>query len=239
MYKPIILAVDTPDVSIAQKAFDFYGSSVGAIKLGLEFFYSHGPAGYASLNMGSTPTFLDLKLHDIPATVSQALHQLCLIPKKASATVPLPMMTTVHAAGGMAMLKAAVLAVKQYEDGPGILAVTTLTSLNDGDIAEIGYRGKVIDAVKTMADLAARAGCYGVVCSAGDAEQVRSIVGNDLKIICPGIRMPDDDVHDQKRVSTPKFAIDAGADFIVMGRSITESNDPIKTIDTIYASLGK
>ena len=230
---PIICAVDTTSVDEAKLLAGQIGDHVGALKLGLEFFTANGSAGVKDVSAGRFPIFLDLKFHDIPNTVSGAI--------KATAGID-TFMITIHTQGGMAMMKAAADAADYVSQATGkgrplIVGVTVLTSLDQNDIASMGVSSKVEDQVKRLADLAKTSGLDGVVCSPMEIAMLRKHCGNDFVIVTPGIRPAGSDAGDQKRIMTPKEAIDAGADYLVIGRPITAASDPKAAAASIVASL--
>jgi len=222
----ILLALDTPDVATASAQARAAGDAIDGIKLGLEFFVANGPAGIAAVqqagaNWGSPAArqlFLDLKLHDIPNTVAGAVR---------SALALNPLLLTVHAGGGPAMLRAAAnAAAGAGKARPLIIAVTVMTSLDDGDLTAVGQMPPVGDQARRLALLARQQGCDGIVCSAHEIEVIRKECGPDFKLVVPGLRPASGHVADQKRVMTPGEAAKRGADFLVIGRPITESSDP-------------
>jgi len=226
----IFVAIDRMDLDGARDDAARLAGAVGGIKLGLEFFVANGPRAIAGI-AGATPLFLDLKLHDIPNTVAGAVRAAC----KAA-----PFFLTLHAAGGPAMLRAAVAAAN--EDGgaarPRLLAVTVLTSLDDGDLAALGQAGPVGEQVKRLAELAEKAGVAGVVCAPQEVAALRAQCGPDFLLVVPGIRPSWAAANDQKRVMTPAEAVAAGADYLVIGRPITQSPDPVAAARRIAAEIG-
>lgn len=210
MTSPIILAVDTRDFEIAQRWVEATRESVAVYKLGLEFFLTFGAEGVSKIkDEFGVEIFLDLKLHDIPNTVSSA----------ASAISSLnPRFLTVHASGGSAMVRAAVEAVPQID----ITAVTILTSLSEEDLFEIGYANKALESAVALADLSVRAGAKAIVCSPLEITAIRGAVGGDPIIITPGVRPAGTaGSDDQVRTMTPQMAIESGANYVVIGRPIT------------------
>ena len=214
----ILLALDTPDVAIATAQARAAGDAIDGIKLGLEFFVANGPAGVAEVGRARRPLFLDMKLHDIPNTVAGAVRS----------ALPLqPLLLTVHAGGGPAMLRAAAdAAASAGKDRPLIIAVTVMTSLDDSDLSAVGQLPPVKDQARRLALLAHRQGCDGIVCSAHEIETIRRDCGPDFKLVVPGLRPASGDVGDQKRVMTPGEAARLGADFLVIGRPITAAANP-------------
>jgi orotidine-5'-phosphate decarboxylase len=211
---PIAVALDAPDLETAARWAALVDPHVSTVKIGLELYLRYGPDAVASVRgASSVRVFLDLKLHDIPATVAGAARAVARLR---------PDLLTVHAAGGAAMVRAAVEAAP----GAKTLAVTVLTSLGDADLDRIGLAGPVSDAVRRLAVLAVEAGAQGLVCSPQEAETLRAEVGPDILLVTPGIRWAGGEAHDQARVATPEDALRAGADLLVVGRPITAAADP-------------
>ena len=225
----IICAVDTSDADEASMLAGALAGRVGALKLGLEFFSANGPDGVRQVAAGSLPIFLDLKLYDIPNTVARALH----------AAAPCdPMMITLHASGGAAMMRAAAAAAMRIADGadgrcPLLLAVTVLTSFNENDIATVGMHGPIADQVRRLAELAQDCGMDGVVASAHEITMIRQLCGDEFKVVVPGIRPAWSTADDQKRIVTPADSVRDGADYLVIGRPITSSDDPAAAAERI------
>lgn len=212
MRAPIILAVDTADLDIAKRWVAATSDSVSLYKLGLEFYLTFGAAGVAAIKAETdSEIFLDLKLHDIPHTVAGA----------ASAIAHLrPKFLTVHASGGVQMVAAAVSAAPDIE----ITAVTILTSLSDQELFDIGYASPALESAVALAKLSVKGGARAIVCSPLEIGAIRAVVGVETKIITPGVRPAGDAISDdQKRTMTPREAIAAGADYVVIGRPITGS----------------
>lgn len=210
MTSPIILAIDTPDIELAKRWISATRESIDVFKLGLEFYLSHGFGGISAIQRETgAEIFLDLKLHDIPHTVSKAAAVVSALE---------PRFLTVHASGGEAMISAAVKAVSSTS----ITAVTILTSLSQDDLSEIGFQGTALSAAQALATLAVKAGATSLVCSPHEISGIRKNVGDGVTIISPGVRPADEiSVDDQKRTMTPSEAISLGANFIVIGRPIT------------------
>ena len=231
---PVYCAIDVPEIDAAGQLAHQLGTHVGGLKIGMEFFYAHGRAGYAHLAGFGHNIFLDLKLHDIPNTVAAAVRTL----------VPLaPAYLNVHAAGGAEMMAAAARAAASAADEakqtrPKMLAVTVLTSMSDADLQDIGVSGTPREQVLRLATLAGKNGMDGVVCSAEEVELLRREMGPDFDLVVPGIRPAGAARHDQKRVMTPEAAIAAGADILVIGRAITQNPDPGRAAKEIADSLG-
>lgn len=226
---PICVAIDTPDLARARALVTALRGSVGYVKLGMEFFYAQGAAGYAAIAGAGIPVFLDLKLHDIPNTVEQGLRSLM-------ALAPAPAILNVHATGGLDMMTAARSAVPASTK---LIAVTILTSLSDDNIRAAGFdpaRQTAAHALN-LARLARQAGLDGIVCSPLDLEGVRKELGRDFLTVVPGIRPADTAANDQKRIATPQAAMAAGADILVIGRAITGAADPAQAARAILADL--
>lgn len=232
--KRIYCALDTADLAAAGGLAGQLKDQVAGLKLGLEFFAAHGPAGFKELSGAGAPLFLDLKLHDIPNTVAGAMRSLA----------PLgPRMITLHCQGGGAMMRAgaeagADAADKAGRKAPLLLGVTVLTSLDEADLNSVGVGGRAADQVARLADLAKSSGLDGVVCSPREIELVRQTCGGDFLIVVPGIRPGGSPLGDQKRVMTPAEAIGAGADFLVIGRPITGAEDPAAAAAAINQEMG-
>ncbi len=224
---PICVALDTPDVAKAKALARALKPHAGYMKIGMEFFYANGAAGYEAVARQGLPIFLDLKLHDIPNTVAQGLTSLMKL-------VPAPAILNVHAQGGLDMMKAARDAVPASTK---LIAVTVLTSLTNADLFDTGHDAVGKALVVTLAKLAAKAGLDGIVCSPQELAHVRKALGQDFLTVVPGIRPADVAAHDQKRIATPKAAIEAGADILVIGRAITGAADPVAACDAILKSL--
>ena len=224
MKNPIYLAIDTLDMAQAQALASACAPHVGGLKLGLEFFCAHGPAGIRAFAGHGLPIFLDLKLHDIPNTVAGAV----------AAVAPLaPALLTIHAAGGPAMVAAARAAAPT---GTAIIAVTVLTSLDAADLATIGVPDTPAVQVPRLAALARAAGANGIVTSPQEVASVRA-AWPEGQLVVPGIRPAGSATGDQKRTLTPAEAMAAGASVLVIGRPITAAPDPAAAARSIAASL--
>jgi orotidine-5'-phosphate decarboxylase len=224
--KPIFVAIDTPDVDRAIMLADAVRDHAGGLKLGLEFFSAHGPEGVRRIGALGLPLFLDLKLHDIPNTVAKAVEALAPLE---------PAILTVHAPGGRAMLAAAKAAA------PGatrIVAVTVLTSLDEADLAAAGVAGSPAEQVDRLAALARESGVDGIVCSGAEVRAARQAWADGFLVV-PGVRPEGTDAGDQKRVVTPRQALDDGASVLVIGRAITAAPEPRRAIMDIAASLSQ
>jgi orotidine-5'-phosphate decarboxylase len=222
---PIFVAVDTPDHEIALAMAKKVGRHAGGLKLGLEYFCANGPDGVAAIaRAAKLPIFLDLKLHDIPNTVAKAIQSLRPLE---------PAILTVHAAGGRAMLEEAKAAAPT---GTKVVAVTVLTSLDARDLERIGIHGGTDEQVLRLADLARDAGLDGIVCSGAEVGKAHQAWPDGFFVV-PGIRPTDAAVGDQKRVVTPRQALDDGASVLVIGRPVTGADDPDSALRAISATL--
>jgi orotidine-5'-phosphate decarboxylase len=222
---PIAVALDAPDLETAARWAALVTPHVSTVKVGLELYLRYGPEVVASIRGASgVKIFLDLKLHDIPATVTGAARAVARLR---------PELLTVHAAGGPEVIRAAV------EGAPvtTIAAVTVLTSLNQAALERIGMLGPMSDAVRRLAVLAVEAGARGLVCSPQEVAAVRAEVGPDITLITPGVRPVGSSVHDQARTATPEEALRAGANLLVIGRPITGAPDPGAAAAAIAAPL--
>ena len=211
----IILALDTTDVYQALETTKKIIDKIFTVKLGLEFFNANGKSGIQKFNnIGVNNLMLDLKLKDIPQTVYKAI--------KALDDIKFGFLT-IHAQGGKAMIEKAKEAASEIKSQPKILIVTILTSLNDNDLKIMGNDSSVMQQVEHFAKIAKEMG-VGVVCSGREAKTVRKILGSNLQIFTPGVRMPNDNIDDQQRVCTPLESIKNGSDMIIMGRSLMKGN---------------
>jgi orotidine-5'-phosphate decarboxylase len=221
---PIFVAIDTPDLERARSLARQVQADAGGVKLGLEFFSANGPAGVASIRELNLPVFLDLKLHDIPNTVAKAVEALRPLQ---------PAVLTVHAAGGRAMLEAAKAAA---EPATKVVAVTVLTSLDGEDLRSIGVQSEPREQVARLAELARSAGLDGIVCSGAEVGAAKAVWADGYFVV-PGVRPAGSDASDQKRVVTPRQALDDGASMLVIGRPITGASDPAAALRDIAATL--
>ena len=224
----LIVALDVSSAAEARQIVTAVGGSATIFKVGKQLFTAEGPQVVRDLIASGRKVFLDLKFHDIPNTVAGAV---------ASASTLGVSMLTVHASGGSKMLKAACEGASQGKTKPLILAVTVLTSLNDTDMQEQGITAGVESQVLRLAGMALQAGCGGVVASAREAANLRRSLGTGFAIVTPGVRPAGSDAGDQARVVTPKDAIAAGADYIVVGRPITGAKDPASAAAGILAEI--
>lgn len=233
MTNPIICALDTETVERAVNLAEAIKNDVGALKLGLEFFTSNGPEGIQAVSKVGLPIFLDLKFHDIPNTVARAVY---------AATALDVFMLTVHTSGGKAMMQTCVQSA--YEASkvhntrkPLIVGVTVLTSFDQEDLTNVNVQADLKDHVGHLASLAYDSGLDGIVCSAHELAQVKEACGQDFKTVVPGIRPAGEATHDQKRTVAPSEAMDMGADYLVIGRAITQHAEPGNAAREIAASI--
>jgi orotidine-5'-phosphate decarboxylase len=226
MTSPIILAVDTNSLDIAKRWIDATRESVDIYKLGLEFYLTFGSEGIRSIiDEFGVEIFLDLKLHDIPKTVSSATSAVASLN---------PKFLTVHASGGSAMVSAAVNAAPHV----GITAVTILTSLSEDELFRVGFANPALESAVALAELATSAGAQAIVCSPLEIAAIRAVVSNEVKIITPGVRPAGTEgSDDQVRTMTPKAAMGEGADYVVIGRPITGAQVMGDAARKIYEEL--
>ncbi len=218
----LIVAMDVPTMGQVMKSVDTLGDAVNYYKIGMESFYSMGQPVLDEMSARNKKVFLDLKLHDIPNTVARSIRALCRFA---------PVLTTIHAAGGPSMLKAAVEAANEGAEQwhlprPKLLGITVLTSISEAEWATIGSGSSVRDSVIRLASLCREAGLDGVVASPQEAASIRSECGKEFLIVTPGIRPMHGESGDQSRVATPGQALKDGADFLVVGRPILAAADP-------------
>jgi orotidine-5'-phosphate decarboxylase len=224
MSSPVFVAIDTPDLERAKDIAARVRKHVGGIKLGLEFFSANGRAGIKEMAELKLPIFLDLKFHDIPNTVAKAIQALRPLE---------PAIITVHAAGGRAMMEDAKAAAP---NGTKVIAVTVLTSLDGSDLRAIGIDGDAHSQVERLTTLAREAGVDGVVCSGNEVAAARKLWPGGFFVV-PGVRPANSSSGDQKRVMTPRKALDCGASILVIGRPITMADDPDAAARAIAATL--
>ena len=211
----LILALDTTNILRAERLIQQVNQYVDMYKIGLEFFVAHGRAGIKLLN---APIFLDLKFHDIPSTVSNAIRAIAPI---------YPKMITLHASGDIKMMREARIAANEFGiNRPKLLAVTILTSLNQSSLNRIGINNTIDNQVIDLAKIALDEGMDGIVCGSHELKILREKFGKKPLLVTPGIRPVGVETNDQVRTMTPRNAMLAGADWIVIGRPITQSFDP-------------
>lgn len=224
MSSPIFVALDTPDLERAKSIATRIRNHVGGIKLGLEFFAANGRHGIKEMAELGLPIFLDLKLHDIPNTVGKAVQALRPLE---------PAILTVHASGGRSMMEDAKAATPR---GTKVVGVTVLTSLDGSDLRSIGVGADPHAQVERLTSLAREAGIDGLVCSGNEVAAARKLWPDGFFVV-PGLRPADGHAGDQKRVMTPRKALDNGASILVIGRPITQADDPDQAARAIAATL--
>ncbi|MEA3368809.1 MAG: orotidine-5'-phosphate decarboxylase [Candidatus Ratteibacteria bacterium] len=229
----LIVALDTGNLISAQKLVGKLGKLVSIYKVGIELFTAVGPEILKWLKKKEKKIFLDLKFHDIPRSVSSAIL---------SAAGNDIFMVNIHLSGGAAMAREAVIKVKEIskkegKEPPLIIGVTVLTSLLGDDLKRMGINKDLETLVRDFAIMAEQNGLDGVVASAREARMIKENSGREFLIVTPGIRLKEDSPGDQKRVTTPKEAIAAGADFLVVGRPITEAPNPCRIAQRILSEI--
>ncbi len=224
----LIVALDVPDAGSARSIIASLGDSVHAYKIGLQLFTAEGPSLVRELKDSGRKVFLDLKLHDIPNTVAGAVR---------SASALGIDMLTIHAGGGVPMMRAAVEAANIAQKPPLILAVTVLTSLGDSEIRQTGVIGTVSEQVLRLGTLAKAAGCGGIVASPQEVMDSRRILGDEFIIVTPGVRPRGSAPDDQTRTAEPAEAIKAGASYLVVGRPITGAGDPKAAAERVIVEI--
>jgi orotidine-5'-phosphate decarboxylase len=224
MSSPLYVALDTPDLDRARALAERVHSHVGGIKLGLEFFMANGRHGVLEMAKVGLPIFLDLKFHDIPNTVAKAIQALHPLE---------PAILTVHAAGGRAMMEDAKAAAPS---GTKVVAVTMLTSLDSSDLVSVGLGPDPHEQVVRLTELARESGLDGIVCSGAEVKAAHKAWPHGFFVV-PGVRPADAHAGDQKRVVTPRQALDGGASILVVGRPITQAADPDQAARAIEATL--
>ncbi len=229
MKPELIVALDVSTADKIPAIVNALPSRVSYYKIGLELFASAGPAALEFLAANNKRIFLDLKLHDIPRTVARAVqaaaqHNVALL--------------TVHAGGGRDMLTAASqAAAAEGDNAPKLVAVTTLTSLDQADLTELGIQRDISEHTAALGHLAIDCGIAGLVCSPLEVAAFRKQLGADALLVTPGIRPAGGDVGDQKRVATPAMAVNDGSSFLVVGRPILGADDPAAAAEMILAQM--
>ncbi|HBM90440.1 MAG TPA: orotidine-5'-phosphate decarboxylase [Rhodospirillaceae bacterium] len=222
---PVFCALDTPDSALALDLASKLKGHVGGLKIGLEYFMANGSKNFSDFSKLGMPIFLDVKLHDIPNTVAGAISSLLSLE---------PDFITIHTSGGAAMMEAAAKAAAEApRKKPKLLGVTVLTSLDSDDLGQLGQDVITVRQVKRLALLAQESGLDGVICSPAEVKMLRDVCGPDFILMVPGIRPSWAASGDQKRVMTPREAVDQGATHLVIGRPITGADDPVAAADLI------
>ena len=225
---PLIVALDFDTATEALDLVDLLDPDTCRVKVGKQLFTREGPAILKALGSRGFDVFLDLKFHDIPNTVANA----CVAAAEQGAW-----MVNVHASGGSRMMLAAREALAKLSNPPKLIAVTVLTSMAPEDLLETGTPASPMERVLLLAELSQQAGMDGVVCSAQEAQQLRARLGPDFDLVTPGIRLPENNVGDQRRVLSPSDALAAGANYLVVGRPITAAPDPAGALEHIRSSI--
>jgi orotidine-5'-phosphate decarboxylase len=224
----IIIALDYSDEKSAIAMVKQLSPELCRIKIGKELFVSCGPQLVEKISKMGFEIFLDLKFHDIPNTVAGACN--------AAANLGV-WMVNVHASGGLKMMQAAREAIENNSHKPLLIAVTILTSLDNQALSEIGYKNNTQQQVLQLAKLTQHAGLDGIVCSPLEAHQIKSETNKDFILVTPGVRPKGSDVNDQSRIMTPKQALEAGSNYLVIGRPITASENPLKALEEISLEI--
>jgi orotidine-5'-phosphate decarboxylase len=227
----VIVALDVPCAKDISPLISQIPDEIEWYKVGLELFISEGNQAIEILTGMNKRIFLDLKLHDIPRTVERAVK---------TASQHSVGLLTVHASGGPAMLRAAATAAAECDNPPLIVAVTALTSLDQSDLTALGVSRDLKEHARALGRLAVDSGIDGLVCSPHEAAALRGDLGPAPILVTPGIRMPEGELGDQKRVATPADAVAAGSDFLVVGRPIVQADNPgsaaRKILDQMYSA---
>lgn len=224
----VVIALDFANQEQANQFVNTLDPKNCRLKVGKELFAVVGPSFVEGLVQKGFDVFLDLKYHDIPNTVAKAVQ--------AAARMGV-WMVNVHASGGSKMMKSAKDALKEFTNPPLLIAVTVLTSMQQEDLAELGLDIEPKEQVKRLAKLAKSSGMDGVVCSAQEVSMLRNAIGDDFCLVTPGIRPAGSDINDQKRIMTPKEALDSGSSYLVIGRPITQAENPVEALSAINNSL--
>jgi len=224
----IVVALDFADASSALKLVDALDPKLCRVKVGKELFTAAGPQFVETLVNKDFGVFLDLKFHDIPNTVAKACE---------AASRLGVWMLNVHASGGLAMMESAREGVAKSGHTPLLIAVTVLTSMDQMTLHQVGVPGRLADQVLNLAKLTQRAGLDGVVCSALEAIDLRNALGDKFLLVTPGIRPANVALNDQTRVMTPALALSFGASYLVIGRPITQAENPLEALEKIYQEI--
>lgn len=228
MKSPVVVALDYRSVDEALQMADRLDPLTCRVKVGKELFTLAGPSILEALHKKGFEVFLDLKFHDIPNTVASAV---------AVAADLGVWMVNVHASGGRRMMEACVNRLAGYREKPLLIAVTVLTSMEREDLIDIGLDIEPEEQVRRLAQLSRASGMDGVVCSAQEAAMLKQLCGAEFSLVTPGIRPAGSDVGDQRRIMTPQEAVEAGSDYLVIGRPITQASSPADVVDSILKTL--
>lgn len=223
----IFCAIDFSDLEQSKKLISKIQKYIGGIKIGLEFFSKNGPTGFLEIQKLGIPIFLDLKLKDIPNTVKKSAQN--LIDLK-------PDYLSIHLSGGLRMVKEVV----SIKNNTKILGISMLTSLDNSDLRSFGYNFSNLDYVENLAKIGEKAGIDGLVSSANEIPHLKKNLNNTkILFVTPGIRSSINEINDQKRINSPGQAINNGSNMLIIGRSITQSSDPINSIKSILQDIEK
>ena len=223
----IFCAIDCSDLEQSKKLISKIQKYIGGIKIGLEFFSKNGPSGFLEIQKLGIPIFLDLKLKDIPNTVKKSAQN--LIDLK-------PDYLSIHLSGGLRMVKEVV----SIKNNTKILGISMLTSLDNSDLKSFGYNLNNLDYVKNLAKIGKKAGIDGLVSSAREIPHLKKNLKNTkMLFVTPGIRFSNNEINDQKRINSPGQAINNGSNMLIIGRSITQSSNPINSIKNILQDIEK
>ncbi len=225
---PVIVALDSPSMAVALTLADTLDPKLCRLKVGKELFTRSGPAIIDALHQRQFEVFLDLKFHDIPNTTAQAVL--------AAAEMGV-WMVNVHASAGFEAMTLAKRRLVDNNHKTLLIAVTVLTSMNTDNLKQIGVNDGLDAQVSRLAQLTQQAGLDGVVCSAQEAKVLKQLCGANFKLVTPGIRLLEDSSDDQQRICTPKQALDEGADYLVIGRSITQASNPTEKLEQILQGI--
>lgn len=225
---PLIIALDYPSLDAALCMADQLDPARCRVKVGKELFTRSGPAVIEALHGRGFEVFLDLKFHDIPNTVASAVQ---------AAAEQGVWMVNVHASGGQKMMEAAVERLEQYHLATHLIAVTVLTSMQAADLRDVGIKTSLSEHVERLALLAKQSGLHGVVCSAQESAQLKKLCGDTFLKVTPGIRPSFASTNDQQRIMTPSEAMEAGSTHLVVGRPVTQAEDPMAALKAIEDEL--
>jgi len=229
LLSPIIVALDYPTMDLAMKMANLLDPAQCRVKVGKELYTRCGPQVLDALHLLGFDVFLDLKFHDIPNTTANAVG--------VAADLGV-WMVNVHASGGSRMLDACVEKLAGFDRRPVLIGVTVLTSMQSEDLAEVGVNNSPIEHVNRLAGLCYQSGLDGVVCSSQEVASLKSSFGEGFQLVTPGIRPAFAEKGDQRRIMTPRDAVKAGSDYLVIGRPITQAKDPIRALELIHQELG-
>ena len=225
---PILVALDFPSAESAISLARQLDPSLCRVKVGKELYTRCGPVILEELHKLGFDVFLDLKFHDIPNTTAQAVG--------VAADMGV-WMVNVHASGGQRMMQACADKLSQYKQAPLLIGVTVLTSMERSDLAGVGIDAEPMEQVMRLASLTKDCGLDGVVCSSHEVTQLKQMLGQEFKLVTPGIRPASADLGDQRRVMTPAQALSAGSDYLVIGRPITKADNPLEALEAIVESI--